>query len=259
MSLEGVRVLVTRAGRDSGDLVDLLREEGAVPIVAPTIEFAAPDDIAPLDAALTAAAAGAYAWLVFATPRAVEAVGTRLEALGLSAPLPLRAAGVGPSTVAAMDRIGQPADLLPDAEFSSAGLLDAFPFGDGIVLLPRADIAPADLEEGLAERGWTPERVVAYRTRHPESLPEDARALLDAGDVDAVVFTSASTARGFARLAGRPAKPQYICIGPVTARAAKEAGFKVDAVASPHTIEGLVEALRSVFDDLPPAPSGSGL
>lgn len=249
MSLQGVRVLVTRAGGDAGALADLLAAEGALPVIAPTIEFAPPDDPAPLDDALRRAAEGGFDWIVFATPRAVEAVAERLRALGIGVPLPILAAGVGPSTVAAMEHLGQPADLVPDEDYSSAGLIAAFPRGEGTVLLPRADIAPADLEEGLRERGWIPERVVAYQTRHPAALPEEAQALLDDGAIDAVAFTSASTARGFARLAGRLAHPLYACIGPVTARAAKEAGFKVDAVAEPHTIEGLVAALDGLFSD----------
>ena len=251
MSLKGKRVLVTRADTNASAMVDLLHQAGAEAVVAPTIEFVPPEDPAALDAAIEAARDGRFAWVVFATPRAVEAVASRMEALGVRPPLPLRAAGIGPSTVAAMESAGLPADLVPDTEYSAAGLIEAFPMGEGDVLLPRADIAPADLEDGLAEHGWTPVRVAAYRTRHPETLPEEARAMLDAGIVDAVAFTSASTARGFARLAGRPAKPRYACIGPVTAKAAREAGFTVDVIAVPHTIEGLIAALDGLFGEAP--------
>ena len=37
------------------------------------------------------------------------------------------------------------------------------------------------------------------------------------------------------------------CIGPVTAEAARGAGLRVDAVASPHTLEALVEALEGAL------------
>jgi uroporphyrinogen-III synthase/uroporphyrinogen III methyltransferase/synthase len=37
-----------------------------------------------------------------------------------------------------------------------------------------------------------------------------------------------------------------VCIGPVTARAARETGLEVHAVARRYTIPGLLEALRSL-------------
>ena len=65
------------------------------------------------------------------------------------------------------------------------------------------------------------------------------------GRVDAVTFTSASTVRGFVRALGAvKGAPKVVCIGPVTAREARAHGLTVHAVANPHTIEGLVEAVE---------------
>jgi uroporphyrinogen III methyltransferase / synthase len=113
----------------------------------------------------------------------------------------------------------------------------------GRVLCARADVAPEGLEEALAAKGWAPTRVDAYRTRMLRSLPAEARAALREGRVDAVTFTSASTVRGFVRaLGGVKGTPKVVCIGPVTAREARERGLAVHAVANPHTVDGLVEA-----------------
>jgi uroporphyrinogen-III synthase len=111
------------------------------------------------------------------------------------------------------------------------------------VLLPRADIASRELEDAMRGKGWTPKRVQAYRTRVPRSLPAEVRRALKQDRVDAIVFTSASTVDGFVRLAGTQDGPKVVCIGPVTARTARDAGFRVHAVARPHTVEGLVAAL----------------
>jgi uroporphyrinogen-III synthase len=69
--------------------------------------------------------------------------------------------------------------------------------------------------------------------------------------VHAVTFTSASTVRGFLNARGGEAirgssgvPPKVVCIGPVTASAARDAGLRPAAVAKPHTIEGLVAALE---------------
>jgi uroporphyrinogen-III synthase len=87
--------------------------------------------------------------------------------------------------------------------------------------------------------------VDAYRTRLARRLPTQARTALGRGEVDAVTFTSASTVRGFIGALGTvKGDPKVICIGPVTAREAREHGLRVHAVASPHTIEGLVAAVE---------------
>jgi uroporphyrinogen-III synthase len=38
--------------------------------------------------------------------------------------------------------------------------------------------------------------------------------------------------------------PKVVCIGPVTARAARDHGLRVAAVADPHTVAGLVDAVE---------------
>jgi uroporphyrinogen-III synthase len=79
----------------------------------------------------------------------------------------------------------------------------------------------------------------------PRSLPAEARAALRSGEVDAVTFTSASTVRGFVRAIGVvKGNPKVVCIGPVTAREAREHGLRVHAVADPHTVEGLITAVE---------------
>ena len=60
-----------------------------------------------------------------------------------------------------------------------------------------------------------------------------------------MTFTSASTVRGFVHaLGGVRGDPRVVCIGPVTAAAARRAGLRPAAVARPHTIEGLVGAVE---------------
>jgi uroporphyrinogen-III synthase len=63
--------------------------------------------------------------------------------------------------------------------------------------------------------------------------------------VDAITFTSASTVRGFLNALGpMRGTPKVAAIGPVTAREARERGLAVHAVARPHTLDGLVEAVE---------------
>ncbi|MGH2683036.1 MAG: uroporphyrinogen-III synthase [Actinomycetota bacterium] len=240
-SLTGRTILVTRPEERAGRLIDLLRARGATAIEAPTIRLEEVPGGA-LDRAIGAASDGRFPWVVFTSPKTVEIWYARARTLRVAG-IATRVAAIGEGTARALRGHGQEPDLVPQT-FTTAALGREFPRGEGRVLLPRADIATPDLEEALRRKGWTPVRATAYRTVIPSSLPAEARRALDDGGVDAIAFTSASTVRGFTRLAGVVKGPKVVCIGPVTARAAREAGFRVDQVARPHTVEGVVSAVE---------------
>jgi len=253
-SLRGKVVIVTRPREEGGDLARLLEQRGATVLLAPAIELApAPEE--ELDRAAHDLAAGAYAWVVFTSQAGVEAVMPRLSPGMGEGRVPARVAAVGGATAGALRRFGVEPDLIPKT-FTTAALGRAFPRGTGQVLLARADIAPDGLEATVAAKGWTPVRVDAYRTRLVPSLPAEASHALRAGEVDVVSFTSVSTVEGFVQaarsvLAEAPRSPVSVCIGPVTAEAARAAGLMVAGVAQPHTIEGLVKVLGRVLEPRP--------
>jgi uroporphyrinogen-III synthase len=246
-SLDGKTILVTRPREQSETIVRGLERRGARVILAPAIELV-PARSAALSRALRDLAAGGYAWITLTSRAAVEVLSARLRPRDVRA----KVAAIGEGTAEAFRRWARrEPDLMP-ATFTTAALSQAFPRGSGRVLCARADIAPEGLEDALASKGWSPERVDAYRTRMPRSLPEEATDALRAGAVDAVTFTSASTVRGFVRALGAvKGNPKVVCIGPVTAREAREHGLAVAAVARPHTIEGLVAALEHVLGPRP--------
>jgi uroporphyrinogen-III synthase len=238
--LDGRTVLVTRPADRSDELVRALERRGALAIVAPAIEIV-PARGAPLERAIGELAEGRFVWITITSPATVAVLAERVRPRDVRA----NVAAVGEGSGEAFRRWARrEPDLMPSA-FTTAALARAFPRGSGRVLCPRADIAPEGLEASLAAKGWTPTRVDAYRTRLPRSLPAEARAALREGRVDAVTFTSASTVRGFLRALGTVrGAPKVVCIGPVTAREARERGLSVHAVAKPHTTEGLVEAVE---------------
>jgi uroporphyrinogen-III synthase len=249
--LEGRTVMVTRAEGHAEPLAELLEARGAVPIVAPAIEIV-PAGAEVLDPAIDELAARRFDWVAFTSRTGVESFVGRLHARGMDGGVvDASAAAVGDGTAQALIDAGIPVALVPD-EFTTAALANAMPTSSGRVLLFRADIAGDDLESALAEKGWTPVRVNAYRTKFPGRLPPEAASALRDGRVDAITFTSASTVRGFVEMldSATPmpnSPPKVVCIGPVTADAARDAGFVVDSVARPHTIEGLLSALESLF------------
>jgi uroporphyrinogen-III synthase len=154
-------------------------------------------------------------------------------------------AAVGPATEAALRDWGVVPDLVPDVA-TTAALGLRFPDGPGDVLLARADRANPELGAALRAKGWRTREVVAYHTVPVGELDPATRRRLDDGEVDWVAFTASSTVEGFVRGYGGPPPDgvRVAAIGPVTAGAARAAGMRVAATATPHTIPGLVAAIE---------------
>lgn len=246
--LLGRRIVITRARAQSRDLGDRLSAFGAEVIYLPVIAIADPDDFSELDRALKTLTVGGYEWVVFASVNAVEKTFARLATAGWDARAfaSARIAAVGPATAAALARAGLRADLVP-ADHTSNALVAGLGSGPGTVLWPRVEDAPGESPAALRTALWEVDEVVAYRNVPGEPDP-DVVELARMGDHDIVTFTSASTVENFVALVGRPAADVVCaCIGPETAAAAKGAGFKVGAVAEPHTTVGLVDAVLGVL------------
>jgi uroporphyrinogen-III synthase len=245
-TLAGRTIIVTRPAEQAAPLARELERRGARILVAPTIRLMTARSAA-LTAALRELAAGRFDWMTLTSAATVDVLRDRLGAPG---DVRAKVAAIGEGTAQAFRRWARRDPDLQPATFTTAALARAFPRGSGRVLCARADIAPEGLEEALARKGWAAIRVDAYRTVFATSLPRETRDALRRGDVDAVTFTSASTVRGFVNALGAAkGAPRVVCIGPVTAAAARDAGLRPATVAKPHTIEGLVAALERA---LPP-------
>ena len=123
----------------------------------------APADAADGGDALRAAAASlaSYDWVVFTSQNAVDRL--MAEVRDARALAGVAVAAVGPATADALRLAGVEPDLVP-AEHSARGLVEEFADGTGRVLFPCANLAPDTIAAGLGEKGWTVERVEAYRT-----------------------------------------------------------------------------------------------
>jgi len=217
-------------------------------VPVPVVRTAPPDDGGvSLSRALSGDEVGARPdWVVFTSAVAVEQVMDRLrDGRDLAG---VRLAVVGPATAAALRARGLVADVVAEPP-TAEGLIESMPGAPETseprrVLYPRADRARPVVADGLRAKGWEVDDVVAYRTV-PVSAGELSPGLLDdAAAADAVTFTSPSTVTAYLELsAGRTVPPVVVCIGPVTAAAAREAGLTVACEATDPSADGLVAAL----------------
>jgi uroporphyrinogen-III synthase len=255
LPLAGKRIAITRPLEQAAALAERLEALGARTIPLATIAIAPVEDPAPLDAAIAGLAG--YDWLVFTSVNGVVAFAARLAATGRDWDTRglARVAAIGPATALALEERGVRVDLTPD-EYIAEAILDALGNVAGQrLLLARADIARRALAEGLRLRGADVDEVTAYRTIiQPAAQEALQRALVDE-PVDAITFTSSSTARGLLEgLAALDRDPHealrgvaLAAIGPITTATLREAGLEPTLVAEEYTIPGLVAALIAYF------------
>ncbi len=222
MSLQGRRIVVTRAPHQAGRLADLLRGRGAEPLLFPCIDIAPPDDPTPLDNAIQTVSA--FDWLLVTSTNTVAALRRRFDDLGLSFDMLalVQVAAVGIKTASyARKQLGVTVEIVPEDQ-TAEGLAAAMPDVIGQrVLLPQSDIARDVLGQLLVKAGADVTQVVAYQTVTGLG-GVDAAAVHSA---DALTFTSPSTVYGFVERMGGVVDLPAACIGPITEKAAVEAGF----------------------------------
>jgi uroporphyrinogen III methyltransferase/synthase len=238
--LFGWRVVVTRSEAQAAEFAQALMRLGAVPILLPTIEIAAPADGG--DALREALRRlSEFDWVVLSSANAVEAFFAELpDARALAG---VKVAVIGDRTAAAVGSHGIIADLVPD-RFSAEGLAEEFPVALGTasrVLIPRAAIARELLPDALRAKGWLVETPTAYETVHPELTREHRRALASA---HVVTFASSSAVHGLLATIEHVELPPVIAsIGPATTATLVGLGVEVTVEAPTHTMASLLEAL----------------
>ena len=239
LPLNGLRVAVTRPRERAGRLARMLRDAGAEVLEFPCIATEVlPGSLPPLPDPSGSPFSG-FDWVGFTSVTGVEALftlradaGRDIRELGTA-----KIAAIGPATAEALRLRGLRVDFMPEV-YDGAHLAGGLAELGGRTLLLRAEMGSPELTEVLRARGADFLEIPLYRTRCLKApLPHD---------LDMAVFTSASTARGFAACApkGREdfAAMKAVCIGEQTARAAAEAGFTQIFTAARATLPALVEA-----------------
>lgn len=252
-----MKVLITRPRSQADEFAARLRSAGFEPIFFPVIEIRPLDDNAELDRALKRL--DRYAWVVFTSVNAVLLVLERLpsqETRGsfraTGAANGPRVAAIGPRTAQALQARGVTPDFVPEEYVAEAILPGLGNLRGKRVLLPRAEIARKALPEAIAAAGGTPHEIAVYQTLPAETDPEGLAALRSG--VDVITLTSPSTVQSFLAITGQngldaldlPNHPLFACIGPITERAALDAGLANILTASEFTTDGLVERLSQL-------------
>ncbi len=236
--LDGCRVLVTR--ERPGALGELLERRGATVVHVPLIEIVEPADGGE---ALRSALEDlpTYDWIVVTSVPGAERVAAAAAAVGA------KLAAVGTTTAGVLaDGAGRPVDVVPSeqrADRLAERLIEAAgPHRRRILVVQGARADPA-LGDRLRAAGHDVHAVIGYDT----ALRRPSRVEVEGAD--ALLLASGSAARAWVEALGVDGPPLVIAIGPATARVARDLGLKVGAVATDHSVDGLVDELERMLGD----------
>jgi uroporphyrinogen-III synthase len=130
------------------------------------------------------------------------------------------------------------------------------------VLLPRSDRANPDLPAALQRYGAQVTEVIAYRTLRAGEVDQAQLKKIADDRADAILFFSPSAVQTFVELVGAEQlrgiqdKLAVTAVGPVTAKALREAGVEHTVVAADTIAASVIEALEEHFAAAKAAPAG---
>jgi len=256
LPLFGKRFLITRPRAQAAAFVALLQAQGAETICIPTIEIAAPANWGDCDNSL--AQLNRYDAVILTSANGVAAFFDRIKEQGmdLRALAGVQIITVGPKTAKAIEGYGLRPDLIPQ-DYRAEGVIDEL-VQQGVrgkrYLYPRTEIARTLIPDRLTEAGAHVDAPIVYRTIAPQGKREMIRHLLEARELDAIVFSSSSTFNNLHAMFGDELKElkhetAFFSIGPLTSKSIRQQGFDVALEPTNATLDDLTSAMVEYYRD----------
>lgn len=261
-TLGGRQFLITRPRQHVSSLAERLRALGAQVLEVPAIQTipVRPNEKLAEKMYRFACREG-EAWLVFTSPIGVQSFFAEMTEQGLDVrrifakKAEVKLAVIGSATKNALKAYGLLADLMPETYDSASlgALLARTAMPNSEIVVVRAAHGSEDLLPPLYEAGLDVTDIALYETKLTRHgwLRERIMQSWRTGEVDAAVFTSASTVRGFAQefLQERGISPDMVtavCIGAQTADEAARYGMQT-IVSDEASVDSLVERICAEY------------
>ncbi len=250
-TLEGKRILLTRAVESFPALDRVLLTRGAEPVHLPCLEVEEISDA--LQQSISSISW--YSDIVFTSSNGVQVLKNEMDRQGLCLSSELngkRIAAVGQKTADALRRYGVHVDIIPYIA-SQDGLLAAYAV-NGLpktLLFFRAEEGRDALHDVLQSQGVEVTMVHTYRTVCPQRDASDAIQRVQNGEINAVLLGSPKTARFYIQRIGSielADKPAIVVISESLAEAVRAMGLSVQVVAKHASFEAMLDALSEYFD-----------
>jgi uroporphyrinogen-III synthase len=236
LALQNKTILITRPKEQSEEFYSKLEHLGAHPIIFPLITIKATNQ----EQLLTTYNSNKFDWIIFTSYNAVHTFFDVIDPKKVIAKI----AVVGSKTELALKSYQLKADFTPSA-FTAEILANEIPIvANDAILIPQSAISKSNLADILTKRKANPQCISTYQNTKVKHSKEELNNLFKS-KIDFITFTSGSTIKAFVDLKIDLGEIKVVCIGPETVKVAKANNIKVDAVASPYTIDGMVDAMLS--------------
>ncbi len=171
-----------------------------------------------------------YDWILFTSKNAVTFFAKELRTRNSKVSQETRIAAVGPETAAALRAAGFSIHAIPERLTVRDMVKSLGSVKDQRILFPRSAIAPQEPVQILRAQGARV-RVVPLYIPVPIPVSPSVKRALASGVYTQLSFKSPSGVHGFLKQLTTSEKKvarqiPALCIGPTTAKAAKEAGFR---------------------------------
>ena len=259
--LDGKTIAITRSKDDASEFISLAEENKATPIALPTIELVSKGEKI-VDEFLEFVTKYNPDYSVFMSSKAVKLLFDTAKNVGKLEKLQLAVANtivmsVGPKTTIALESEGIKVNHQPTT-YSSVGVGEEFTRIHAVgkkVIVPRSSASTPFLKELLNKIGIDVLEIHLYDVCAFRDTAQwnGFRELFSQNKVDGIVFTSASSVRGFFEIMSKDyemdvlldnlEKLSVVSIGPFTSDELKK--FKVkNTVAEVHTVAGAFDAMK---------------
>ena len=260
LSLNQKNIIITRSKDKISDIKKLFTNKGAQIFDFPAIDVGYPDDLNPLDDALSEI--NDFHWIIFTSSNGIQFVDERLRNLNTSlkeCSKKIKIAVVGEKTSLTLSDLGIEADFVPP-EFVAESLIENFPVsGYGLrVFLPRVQTGGRNfIADEFRNSGSRVVEVPAYETRCPDSIPIETINAISNRKIDAMVFSSGKTVLNSSFLLEKEFGEEWfsylenaklLTIGPQTSKICGKTFGRVDREAVKYTFEGLLDAAIDIFN-----------
>ena len=259
--LDGKTVAITRSKDDASEFISLVEENKATPVALPTIELVSKGEKI-IDEFLESVAKYNPDYSVFMSSKAVKLLFDTAKNVGKLEKLQLAVANtivmsVGPKTTIALESEGIKVNHQPTT-YSSVGVGEEFTKINAVgkkVIVPRSGASTPFLKELLNKIGIDVLEIHLYDVCAFRDTTQwnDFRELFSQNKVDGIVFTSASSVRGFFEIMSKDyemdtlldnlEKLSVVSIGPFTSDELKKFNVK-NTVAEVHTVAGAFDAMK---------------